>query len=46
MAQVKQNLILYAHFSRQAKLREFALNIKYVFLHREFTFNTGKVLKT
>ena len=34
---------LKVHFSRQGKHREFAKNIKNMFLHREFTTNTGKI---
>ena len=34
---------LEVHFSRQGKHREFAKNIKNVFLHREFNSNTGKI---
>ena len=34
---------LEVHFSRQEKHREFAKNIKNMFLHREFTTNTGKI---
>ena len=30
-------------FSRQGKHREFAKSIKNMFLHREFTNNTGKI---
>ena len=36
---------LEVHFSRQGKHREFAKNIKYMFLHREFTTHTGKNLE-
>ena len=34
---------LEVHFSRQGKHREFAKNIKNMFLYREFTTNTGKM---
>ena len=36
---------LKVHFSRQGKHRKFAKNIKKMFLHREFTTNTGKFLR-
>ena len=36
---------LKVHFSRQGKHRESAKNIKNMVLHREFTTNTGKILR-